>query len=155
MTDIRYAPIGCCHIDGGDFVLTLDPAVRDGLIGLDGFGWVVVVWHADRGSRPDRLSGPAPYRGAPDRLGVFATRSPERPNPVCVSVVRLLGVDVGAGRLRLAWIDCADGTPILDVKPYQPSTDRVDRPEVPAWCAGWPASVETSADFDWGSVFAR
>ena len=46
-----------------------------------------------------------------------------------------------------------DGTPILDIKPYQPSFDRVEHPESPAWCAAWPHSVETSGAFDWASVF--
>ena len=155
MTPCSLVPIGHVAHTGDGPVIAIDPAYRDGLIGLDAFRWIVVHWFADRLEPADAagLVLPAPYRGAPDRLGVFATRSPARPNPLCVSVAALVGVDVAAGIVRLGWIDCDDGTPILDIKPYQASLDRVERPQPPAWCAGWPRSVETSGDFDWSAVF--
>lgn len=155
MTTCRLAPIGhAAHIGYGP-VLEIKPAYREGLVGLDAFRWIVVHWFAHRADRRNGapLLLPAPYRGAPERLGVFATRSPLRPNPLCVTVAALLSVDVASGVLRLGWLDCEEGTPILDIKPYQPSFDRVEHPEPPAWCAAWPRSVETSGDFDWASVF--
>jgi tRNA-Thr(GGU) m(6)t(6)A37 methyltransferase TsaA len=155
MTVVSFSPIGSCRSVDGSFFIEVDPACRDGLAGLDGFDWIMVVWHAHlcRPDAPLRFRS-SPYRGGPDRLGVFATRSPARPNPIGVSVVRLLAVDAEAGRLALAWIDCADGSPVLDLKPYQPSADRVETPRGPRWCAAWPKSVEASADFDWSGVFA-
>lgn len=155
MTDITFSPIGTCRADDDGFRIELDARFAPGLAGLEGFGSVLVLWHADQigADHPVRLVEPSPYRGGPAELGVFATRSPARPNGICVSVTAVVGVD--AGRLHLAWLDCADGTPVLDIKPYQPSVDRVEHPAVPAWCAGWPASVEASADFDWDSVFGN
>lgn len=155
MTPCRLVPIGRALQAAGGPVLEIDPAHRDGLAGLEDFRWVIVQWFADRAVRtgePSLLLS-CPYRGGPERLGVFATRSPLRPNPLCVSVAALIAVDAAAGRLRLGWIDCDDGTPILDIKPYQASLDRVERPEPPAWCATWPRSVETAGSFDWSSVF--
>lgn len=155
MTACHLVPIGCVAHTLDSPLMEIDPAYREGLVGLDAFRWVVVHWLAHRVEWPNQapLILPAPYRGAPERLGVFATRSPLRPNPLCVTVAALLSVDVATGVLRLGWIDCDDGTPILDVKPYQPSFDRVEHPEPPAWCAAWPRSVEASGDFDWASVF--
>lgn len=155
MTACHLVPIGrVVHTVDGP-LMEIEPAYREGLVGLDAFRWSVVHWFAHRAERPSAtpLVLPAPYRGAPDRLGVFATRSPLRPNPLCMTVAALAGVDVAAGTIRLGWIDCDDGTPILDIKPYQPSFDRVENPELPAWCAAWPRSVETSGAFDWASVF--
>jgi tRNA (Thr-GGU) A37 N-methylase len=57
------------------------------------------------------------------------------------------------GIIGLAFIDAEDGTPVLDIKPYTPSLDRVENPIVPKWCAHWPKSVESSGSFDWSSVF--
>jgi tRNA-Thr(GGU) m(6)t(6)A37 methyltransferase TsaA len=90
-------------------VVTLDPDYRDGLVGFDG-DRVVVVWWADRADRSvltlDRDA---------DR-GVFTSRSPARPNPVCITECRVLGVDVDAGRLKLRGVDMADGSPVTDLK---------------------------------------
>ena len=58
------------------------------------------------------------------------------------------------GLIRMPYFDALPGTPILDIKPYIPSLDRVEQPAMPAWCAAWPASVENSGDFDWAEVFS-
>jgi tRNA (adenine37-N6)-methyltransferase len=142
------------HVDGGHHI-EIEPAYRDGLTGLEAFRWIVVHWFAHQADEQARLVLSSPYRGSPERLGVFATRSPMRPNPICMTVASLISVDVASGIVRLGWIDCDDGTPILDIKPYQASFDRVERPEPPGWCASWPRSVETSGDFDWPSIFPR
>jgi len=92
--------------------------------GIEGFShlWLVTFFHADKGAeaaltvRPPRLGGNA-------RLGVFATRAPYRPNPVGLSLVRLLRVerlDNGTVCIHVAGADVLDGTPVLDVKPYLP-----------------------------------
>ncbi len=75
--------------------------------------------------RPPRLGGER-------RLGVFATRAPYRPNPIGLSAVALLGIDNSGGRveLRLGGIDLADGTPVLDIKPYLPYADSLPEARV-------------------------
>ena len=62
-------------------------------------------------------------------------------------------VAVEAGTFETPYFDVEDGTPLIDLKPYTPSIDRIEHPCVPAWCAAWPESVESSGDFDWGAVF--
>jgi tRNA-Thr(GGU) m(6)t(6)A37 methyltransferase TsaA len=88
--------------------------------GLEAFShlWIVFVFHetAARGWRPTIRP---PKLGGNRRVGVFASRSTFRPNPIGLSVVQLLEIDTRAGvRLKLAGADLLDGTPVLDIKPY-------------------------------------
>jgi tRNA-Thr(GGU) m(6)t(6)A37 methyltransferase TsaA len=85
-----------------------------GLLDIEGFSHLFVLWHFDRVTDFDLVSHPP----ADDRQphGVFATRSPRRPNPIGLTVVELLRRD-GAS-LHVRGVDMLDGTPVLDVKPY-------------------------------------
>lgn len=89
----------------------------------------------------------------PEELGVFAIRSPERPNPVAVSNAGITYVDEENGVVGLTYIDAKGGSPVIDLKPYMPSIDRVKQPVVPDWCSHWPQSVEESGTFDWEAEF--
>ncbi len=95
------------------------------------------------------------YKNAPDTLGIFATRSPLRPNPICVSVTQVIRVDQENGEIVIPWIDAEDSTPILDIKPYHPSSDRIRDISVPAWCSHWPKYYEESGEFDWAAEFVN
>lgn len=147
-------PIGHVqHRPDGPVVL-VTPEYAAALHGLAGFSHAIVLWWADQVDDPElrtRTELDGPYAGGPDTLGVFATRSPVRPNPIGLSVARILGVEEGL--LRMDWLDAEDGTPVLDIKPYSPSADRPAHPAVPDWAADWPATIEESADFDWSRVF--
>lgn len=116
-------------VDAAEAALELLPPYdrAEAVRGLDGFShvWLIFGFHATAGQgwrptvRPPRLGGNT-------RLGVFATRSTFRPNPLGLSVVRLAGIDTEAGvRLRLAGVDLLDGTPVYDIKPYLPYADAV------------------------------
>ncbi len=109
--------------------VVFEPEFRDAnaLRGIEQFSHLWLIWHFSESAeagwsptvRPPKLGGNA-------RLGVFATRSPFRPNPIGLSCVRLIGVerDPQLGPvLRVAGADMVDGTPILDVKPYVPYAD--------------------------------
>jgi tRNA-Thr(GGU) m(6)t(6)A37 methyltransferase TsaA len=88
--------------------------------------WLIFVFHAVPEDH-DRLTARPPRLGGNKRVGVFATRSPFRPNPVGLSVVRLDSVDISEQgvALRVRGADILDGTPVLDVKPYLPYVDSV------------------------------
>ena len=89
------------------------PEYEPGLTDIEGFSHLYVIWVFDR-SDSCELVGIPPTDTKPH--GVFATRSPRRPNPIGLTVVRLVGRD-GRG-LQVAGLDMLDGTPILDIKPY-------------------------------------
>jgi len=94
-------------------VLEIDGSLEAGLADIEGFSHLYVLWLFDRVDGVDLTARP-PSDDRPH--GVFATRSPRRPNPIGLTVVELLGRD--GCRLRVAGIDMLDGTPILDIKPY-------------------------------------
>lgn len=156
MENMELRPIGRVRSDGDGMRVALDAGLAPALTGLEGFDHVqVLCWFsgaADEASRA-ALTVEAPYRGGPGALGVFATRGPSRPNPLALSCARLLAVDAARAVLWVDYIDMEDGTPVLDIKPYTPSLDRVERPGTPAWCADWPGSREAAAEFDWSAVF--
>jgi tRNA (adenine37-N6)-methyltransferase len=113
-------------------VLEILPEFADGLADIEGFSHLYVIWLFDR-SEGYTLSFTPPTDDRPH--GVFATRSPRRPNPIGLTVVELLGRDGPA--LRVRGLDMLDGTPILDIKPYLSSIppDKLRR--------GWLAEAET------------
>jgi tRNA-Thr(GGU) m(6)t(6)A37 methyltransferase TsaA len=99
-----------------------DPAYRDSLRHLQGFShlWIIFVFHKniEKGWKP--LINP-PRLEAPKQVGVFASRSPHRPNPIGMSVVKIEEIDFlapGGIELHLSGLDILDGTPVLDIKPY-------------------------------------
>ena len=100
---------------------------RDALRGIDGFSHLWLIWVFDRAARDDWSPTVRPPRlGGNRRVGVFATRSPFRPNPVGLSSVELERVEDDPSRGPVLYVrgaDLADGTPILDIKPYLPYTD--------------------------------
>lgn len=95
-------------------VLEILPELERGLKDIEGFSHLFVIWAFDRAEPGDVLEATPPTDDRPH--GVFATRSPQRPNPIGLTVVELLGRD--GNRLRVRGLDMLDGTPVLDVKPY-------------------------------------
>ena len=105
------------------------PEFVPGLLALDGFSHLIVLyWLHERVGMTELVFTP-PFDDTP--RGVFASRAPWRPNPIGLSVVAFEGF-AAPGRLRLRYLDCIDGTLLLDIKPYLPSTD-----SEPAATLGW------------------
>ena len=115
--------------------IELLPEYRGGLLGLGEFSHVLVVaWLHQAAFDPSRHLQRRP-RGQADMplLGIFAQRAKDRPNPLGITVVSLVGVD--ADGLRVRGLDAIDGTPILDLKPYFPDFDAADGAKLPEWVA--------------------
>lgn len=156
MNEIKVRPIGKIVTENGEFRIVLNPEHKAGLKGLRDFSHVQVLWWMDGcDNAKDRttLVERKPYKKGPDELGVFALRSPERPNPIAVSNVNIAYIDEALGTIGLYYIDAHSDSPVLDLKPYTPSIDRIDHSASPAWCSHWPKSYEESAHFDWESEF--
>lgn len=117
---------------GGGGTIEIAEAFRPGLRGLSvGDALVMLYWMAWAERRAIVVQPPHP--GA--RLsGVFATRSPARPNPIALATVRIIALDPVSGRIGIDATDCWDGTPILDLKCHVPGTDIPPElpPEAPA-----------------------
>jgi tRNA-Thr(GGU) m(6)t(6)A37 methyltransferase TsaA len=109
----EQVPRGCGAKHEAEGTLEILPEFEDGLADIEGFSHLFVLWVFDRVDGYDLVSMP-PTDSRPH--GVFATRSPRRPNPIGLTVVALLARE---GRLlRVRGVDMLDGTPILDIKPY-------------------------------------
>jgi tRNA-Thr(GGU) m(6)t(6)A37 methyltransferase TsaA len=134
-SETSQIPKGCGAQHDAEGVLELLREYEQGLTDIEGFSHLFVVWLFDRVNGFDLgfdllATPPTDTR----QHGVFATRSPRRPNPIGLTVVRLLGRE--GCSLRVAGVDMLDGTPILDLKPYLSSVpiDQLKR--------GWLAEVE-------------
>jgi tRNA-Thr(GGU) m(6)t(6)A37 methyltransferase TsaA len=156
MKTIQVNPIGIIRQGEGGAELVLNEKYAPALRELDGFSHVDVLWWCHKFDTDEArtiMEAEAPYKNAPPVMGIFATRSPLRPNPIALTAAQVIHIDHEKGTLQLAYIDADDGTPVLDIKPYTPSIDRVENPEVPEWCRHWPKSAEESGDFDWSAEF--
>lgn len=158
MVQVQFTvrPIGRVLSENGTFTIALDREYARALEGLEGYSHIVVLWWAhlmDSEEHRGLLQVQAPYTRGPERIGIFATRSPARPNPVAVSHALVLSVDHETARVTVPYLDIENETPVLDIKPYCPSVDRIREAGVPEWCDHWPKWYEDSAEFDWGSEF--
>ena len=158
---ILYRPIGVIHspfesIENMPIQPTAASGIRgtvevfaefvNGLKDLDGFSHVILLYHFHRAGK-ERLIV-TPFLDTESR-GVFATRAPSRPNPIGLSVVRLLSAEENI--LCVENVDIVDGTPLLDIKPYVPEFDHCEGERI-----GWLASArkkvgETRADSRFGA----
>ncbi len=130
-TATSAVPKGCGAKHEAEGILEILPEFEAGLTDIEGFSHLFVIWlfHESGGYE---LVGTPPTDHRPH--GVFATRSPRRPNPIALTVVELLRRD--GPRLHVRGVDMLDGTPILDIKPYLSNV-----PEA-ALRRGWLAEAE-------------
>jgi tRNA-Thr(GGU) m(6)t(6)A37 methyltransferase TsaA len=106
-----------------------------GVLQLDKFSHIIVLWwihERDNVENRANLRDYPPIEGA-ELSGVFASRSPARPTPIGLTVTQIDTIDEDKRRIYLDQIDAMDGTPVIDIKPYMPFSDKVDTAKVPQW----------------------
>ncbi|PYV51781.1 MAG: tRNA (N6-threonylcarbamoyladenosine(37)-N6)-methyltransferase TrmO [Acidobacteria bacterium] len=111
--DTGQVPKGLGAKHDADGVLKLLPEFEPGLTDIEGFSHLIVIWEFDRSEGFELTASPPSDNRS---HGVFATRSPLRPNPIALTTVELLRRE--GAHLHVRGIDMLDGTPILDIKPY-------------------------------------
>ncbi|MBY0014532.1 tRNA (N6-threonylcarbamoyladenosine(37)-N6)-methyltransferase TrmO [Paenibacillus typhae] len=131
-------PVGTVSGTQHNLLIKITPEYRAALKGLEAFSHCQILWwiheFADDSFRATTQIEP-PY-DAPV-TGVFASRSPVRPNPIGLSVAEIISVDAVEGIIEVGGLDAYPGTPVLDIKAYFPTTDRVRHVKVPAWASSW------------------
>lgn len=155
MNGIKYEPIGVIHsifkepggtpiqptaakdIDGS---VEIFPEYAEGLKDLEGFSHITLIYHFHLAKKPSLKV--KPFIDNQIR-GVFSTRAPSRPNPIGISVVRLVGIEGNIIYIRN--VDIVDGTPLLDIKPYVPEFD-VREVERMGWLEKNVHKLQTSKD---------
>jgi tRNA-Thr(GGU) m(6)t(6)A37 methyltransferase TsaA len=140
--EINYRPIGLVHTPFKDIEgmpiqpsgaaqiqgsVEIFPEFADGLQDIEGFSHLILLYHFHRAEAPKLLV--TPFLDSRPH-GIFATRAPTRPNPIGLSIVRLLQRE--GNILQIENVDLLDGTPVLDIKPYVPEFD-----QHPADRIGW------------------
>jgi tRNA-Thr(GGU) m(6)t(6)A37 methyltransferase TsaA len=130
-------PVGRVHRGDTGTTIEVAPRYQDALLGLEGFSHVWVIWWFDRNDNPEKRAVLRVHpRGDPKNplTGVFATRSPARPNLIALTLCRIRSIR--GNTVLVESIDAFDNTPVLDLKPYIPGADGVERALVPSWIDG-------------------
>ncbi|MBN2227264.1 MAG: tRNA (N6-threonylcarbamoyladenosine(37)-N6)-methyltransferase TrmO [candidate division Zixibacteria bacterium] len=115
VTDLKNAPRSEHMAEGVTATVEIYPQYTQGLTDLDGFSHIILLVHFHLSEGYDLMA--TPFLGN-TRRGVFATRSPRRPNPLGMSIVKL--VKIVGNILQIENTEMVDGTPVLDIKPYVP-----------------------------------
>ena len=116
--EVKGTPIQPAGAKGIDGNVEVFPEYAQGLKDLEGFSHIILLYHFHLSKKPSMTV--TPFMDSSPR-GIFATRSPRRPNPIGISVVRLVGIEDNI--LHIQDVDMIDGTPLLDIKPYVPDFD--------------------------------
>ncbi|MBN1326801.1 MAG: SAM-dependent methyltransferase [Candidatus Cloacimonetes bacterium] len=141
--EFKIFPIGKVRRDESGIRLEIGGEFKDGLLELEKFSHVIVLWWAHgHDNEEDRkiMETALPY-AENTRAGVFACRAEYRPNPIAVTVCPISDIDQNKGIINIKGIDAIDYSPILDLKPYIPVCDRVDDFTIPKWFTGWPTCL--------------
>ncbi|MBN2228685.1 MAG: tRNA (N6-threonylcarbamoyladenosine(37)-N6)-methyltransferase TrmO [Candidatus Thorarchaeota archaeon] len=129
-------PIGTVQKTDNENYLVIREDFWDATTHLELFSHIIILWWIDGMDTPEKrsitLANPPRGKG-PIPSGVFACRSPARPNPIGHTISKILEIQTKKHRIRVDHIDANDMTPILDIKPYLPSSDRVDDAQVAPW----------------------
>lgn len=129
---------GLANSSKGIIKIKNDPNLKTSLKSLEEFShlWIIFVFHA-HGAKDWKPSIRPPRLGGQKKVGVLASRSPHRPNPIGISAVAIEKIDLeakGSPEITVSGVDLVDGTPVLDLKPYVPYAD-----SIPEASAGWAA----------------
>ena len=133
-TEFKVCPIGHVRKSDDRVLIMLDKQYQPGLLGLEGFSHIHVIWWFDKNDTPARRSilqvHPRGDQSNP-LTGVFACRAPVRPNLIALSLCKVLTVKDSV--VVIDKIDAFDGTPVLDIKPFVPGIDSASDFKVPDW----------------------
>jgi len=127
-------PIGHAQKADGRTLIVLDKKFEKGLLGLEGWSHIQVIWWFDKNDTPQKRAILQVYPRGDQKnplTGVFACRAPVRPNLIALSLCKVVSVKENV--VEVEKIDAFEGTPVLDIKPYAPGLDSVTGVKVPEW----------------------
>lgn len=153
--DIKFQleTVGHVNISNNVFSIQIDKTYVAALENIEGFSHLQIIWWGHLCETPQNRSNitlEKIFKKGPDKIGVFATRSPARPNPILISIIEVKEIDFKNGIIYTPYIDAEHKTPVLDIKPYH-LMERVKDCKIPYWCEHWPRWHEDSTTFDWQS----
>jgi tRNA-Thr(GGU) m(6)t(6)A37 methyltransferase TsaA len=111
--------------------IEIDPTLTEALDDIEGFSHIIVIYYMHKSRQPSPMKVHPRHGTVPTPVGVFASRSPDRPNALGKTTVKLL--ERRGNILKVQGLDAIDGTPVIDIKPYIPEIDAVADARVPRW----------------------
>ncbi|HDS06554.1 MAG TPA: S-adenosylmethionine-dependent methyltransferase [Bacteroides sp.] len=148
---MQIKPVGRVRVSDGHFSVQLEEEFIPALKHIEGYSHLQIIWWAHLTDDPEsrgELTLKKIFKKGPEDIGVFATRSPVRPNPIMISTVNVLKIDTEKGIIAVSFIDAVDESIVLDIKPYR-LMERIRECSVPEWCRHWPEWHEEASGFDW------
>lgn len=133
-TEFKVCPIGHVQKLGEQVVIVLDKKYQQGLLGLEQWSHVQVIWWFDQNDTPQKRAILQVHPRGDQKnpvTGVFACRAPVRPNLIGLSLCKVLAVKDNV--IEIEKIDAFEGTPVLDLKPFAPGQDSASAVKVPKW----------------------
>ena len=134
LTEFKVHPIGHVQKSGDRTLIVLEKKCEPGLLGLDQWSHVQVIWWFDKNDTPQKRAILQVHPRGDQKnplTGVFATRSPFRPNLIALTLCKIVSVKENV--VEVEKIDAFEGTPVLDIKPYAPGQDSATDVKVPDW----------------------
>ena len=134
----KLYPVGVVRKEGENVFIEIGDEYADGLLGLEGFSHIVVFFWFHQNDTPDKRSVLRVHpRKDPDNplTGVFATHSPQRPNLIGMTICKILSIR--GNRIEIEDIDAFDGSPVIDIKCYIPSSVKEEDVSLPDWIQKW------------------
>ena len=131
--------------------INLDNNYLSGLTQIKGFSHLQIIWWAhltDGLQNRETLVAEKLFKKAPNKVEIFGTRAPARPNSIMISTIKVEKFDIENGIIHTPFIDAEPGSPILDIKLYFPM-ERVKKCDVPEWFKHWPEWAEDAISFNW------
>ncbi|MBM4088609.1 MAG: tRNA (N6-threonylcarbamoyladenosine(37)-N6)-methyltransferase TrmO [Planctomycetes bacterium] len=132
--EYQVHPIGHVRKSGDRTLIVLDKKFEPGVLGLDQWSHVQVIWWFDKNDTPEKRAVLQVHPRGDQKnplTGVFATRSPFRPNLIALTLCKIVSVKENV--VEVEKIDAFEGTPVLDIKCYAPGQDSADEVKVPDW----------------------
>lgn len=135
---IKIKSIGYIHNDNNNKYITINENYISALKGLEDFSHAQVMWvfnkYCDEKHRKILQFTP-PFKS--QKLGIFSSLAPFRPNPIAISNIEIKNIDFINGVIEISKIDAYDKTPVIDIKPYIPYYNRIKKVKVANWAENW------------------
>lgn len=131
--------LGTIRKQNGNYYLEIPDNFEQYINKLHGFSHIKVIWWFHKFEKDiykKTLECSPPYENAP-KTGIFASRSPVRPNPIAITTAKIIEIDKKLKRIKVSLLDCFDNTPLLGISPYIPEVDFVSEYRLPKWLDHW------------------
>lgn len=153
----KLAPFGMIHKQKGNYYLEFYTWSDNCVTMLNNYSHVKIIWWFHKFDKPQYrkvFQCNPPYENAP-KTGIFATRSPVRPNPIAMTTAKIISIDEKQKRVYVSKLDSFDNTPFIGISPYIPALDFTDDYKLPPWLSHWSKWVDDREFSDTNDILIK